>query len=42
VPIVFLIGTDPVAAGIVPSLARPGGNITGYTTVLAIADEVIE
>jgi putative ABC transport system substrate-binding protein len=31
VPIVFLIagGGDPVAAGIVPSLARPGGNITG-------------
>jgi len=31
VPIVFVIagGGDPVAAGIVPSLARPGGNITG-------------
>ena len=32
VPIVFMIaGTgDPVAAGIVPSLSRPGGNITGF------------
>ena len=32
VPIVFSIagGGDPVAAGVVPSLARPGGNITGF------------
>ena len=35
IPIVFLIGTDPVAAGIVPSLARPSGNITGYTILNA-------
>jgi putative ABC transport system substrate-binding protein len=31
VPIVFAGVTDPVAAGIVPSLARPGANITGVT-----------
>jgi ABC-type uncharacterized transport system substrate-binding protein len=29
VPIVMLHGTDPVEAGVVASLARPGGNITG-------------
>src|SRR5262249_22779580 len=29
IPIVFLEGTDPVSAGFVKSLARPGGNTTG-------------
>jgi putative tryptophan/tyrosine transport system substrate-binding protein len=31
VPIVFTIVPDPVGAGFVESLARPGGNITGFT-----------
>ena len=31
VPIVFANVTDPVAAGFVESLARPGGNATGFT-----------
>ena len=29
-PIVFVGVTDPVAAGLVDSLARPGGNVTGF------------
>jgi putative ABC transport system substrate-binding protein len=31
IPIVFVITQDPVAAGYVDSLARPGGNLTGLT-----------
>jgi ABC-type uncharacterized transport system substrate-binding protein len=33
IPIVMVINTDPVESGIVNSLARPGGNITGFATL---------
>jgi putative ABC transport system substrate-binding protein len=36
IPIVFLGGNNPVAAGLISSLARPGGNITGFTSVSAV------
>ena len=36
IPIVFHAVTDPVAAGLVESLARPGGNITGLSDVAAV------
>jgi putative ABC transport system substrate-binding protein len=32
IPIVFAVGTDPVASGIVARLDRPSGNITGFAT----------
>ena len=31
IPIVFVAVTDPIGSGLVSNLARPGGNITGFT-----------
>src|SRR4051794_5768597 len=30
IPIIFVVVADPVASGFVPSIARPGGNISGF------------
>ena len=33
IPIVFAIVNDPVGQGLITNLARPGGNITGFTLI---------
>ena len=49
IPIVMTLVTDPVETGVVPSLARPGGNVTGLSLMhpelsgkrLALLEEIV-
>jgi putative ABC transport system substrate-binding protein len=34
IPIIFVVGTDPIADGLVVSFARPGGNLTGISLLI--------
>jgi putative ABC transport system substrate-binding protein len=42
IPVVFLHATDPVADGYVKSLARPGGNMTGFVGLRELPDKQME
>ena len=43
VPVIFIAGSDPVLDGLVPSLARPGGNLTGcYVFEPSLAAKLLE
>jgi putative ABC transport system substrate-binding protein len=39
VPIIMAVSSDPIATGLVSSLSRPGGNVTGLTTCQPISTD---
>jgi putative ABC transport system substrate-binding protein len=41
IPIVFVMGADPIAVGLVDSLSRPSGNVTGGAKRLALLRELV-
>src|SRR5499427_9025633 len=36
IPIVFAVASDPIGTGVIASLARPGGNVTGVTQLNSV------
>jgi putative tryptophan/tyrosine transport system substrate-binding protein len=42
IPVIFGIWEDPVEAGLVDSFARPGGNLTGFTSFLPLDEKRLE
>jgi len=41
IPVVMTTSADPVSARVVPNLARPGGNVTGLTTLVSELGEAL-
>ena len=42
IPVVFVQVTDPVASGLLPSLARPGGNLTGLSNYETLGGKLLQ
>ena len=43
IPLLFLVVNEPVAQGFVASLARPGGNMTGFTNIdFSVVGKMVE